>query len=353
MRSTEAVAADPYEGLPSLGETIAVVNGQVPGVVTPLADRSGVPAGTMLGSLLSRSRLRALPSLAPLIEDTLDLGTVAVLAGYTGTMKSFVALDWAASVATGHAWRGRASVRRRSLFIAAEGAYGLDNRLVAWEATRGVEVADDDFSVLPLAVHLGRHGDVAELAALIDSEAFGLVVVDTLAKCITGMDENSAQDMGRAVAALYALQGATNGGTVIAVHHTGKDRTTIRGSSALESGVDSVYTTEGDSRSLKLARTKRKDGPCDDIHTLAFQPVEGTESGVVMSVGGADMAGRARDLMSVFLSAFSTTGATKSDLRAAADMAPATFARSLNSLVSLGQLANVGTDQRPFYKAVT
>lgn len=327
-----------------------VVGNPACGNVVPITNGTKQPG--MAERLLARSQLRDIPAPSPLIEETLDLGTVAVLAGYKGTLKSFVALDWAASVATATPWRHRPAKRRRVLYVAAEGAQGLDNRLTAWETTQQVDLGDDQFTVLPMRVHLLHPSEVTELAALVFDGEYGFVVVDTLAKCTTGIDENSSKDMGIAVESLYRIQAATNGGTVLCVHHTGKDRTNIRGSSSLEAGVETVYTTEGDWRNMKLSRTKRKDGPEEDIHTLSFQAVAGTDSGVVMSVGGADMAGRARDLLSVFLSAFATNGATKSDLRNAADMPPATFFRSLETLVSTGKLINTGTDTRPFYKLV-
>ena len=153
--------------------------------------------------------------------------------------------------------------------------------------------------------------------------------------------------MGIAVDALYRLRDATNGGTVAVAHHTGKDRATIRGSSALEAGVDTVYTTEGDARLVKLQRTKRKDGPREDTLQLRLSPV--LDSGVIVSAIAADMNAKARDLMSVFMSAFGATGATKADLRAVANLSPASFHRSLNELVEAGALINTGTDARPFY----
>jgi hypothetical protein len=61
------------------------------------------------------------------------------------------------------------------------------------------------------------------------------------------------------------------------------------------------------------------------------------------------MNAKARDLMSVFMSAFGTTGATKADLRNVADLKPATFHRSFNELVEAGALIDTGTNARPFY----
>lgn len=308
-------------------------------------------SGGMASRVLDRAQLVDLPRPSPLIADTLDLGTVAVLAGHFGTLKSFIAQDWASCVATGRRWMGRSVERCRVLYLAAEGAYGMHDRLHAWEYAWQHRIDPGSFSILPEPVHLGSPAAVAELCHLVDQGAYGLVVVDTLAKSITGMDENSAQDMGRAVAALYRIAAATSGGTVVALHHTGKDRTTVRGSSALEAGVDTVYTTEGDARLVKLTRTKRKDGPTEDVHTLTLQLVQHTSSGVVVSAAGADMTGSQRQLMSAFMSAFGATGASKADLRAVSGMAPATFHRSLNALVSGGALTNTGSQQRPFYRA--
>jgi AAA domain len=55
--------------------------------------------------LLTRSDLRALPKPEPLIGNVLDQGTTALLYGTWGTAKTFIALDWAASVATGRDWQ--------------------------------------------------------------------------------------------------------------------------------------------------------------------------------------------------------------------------------------------------------
>jgi hypothetical protein len=51
--------------------------------------------------ILSRAELGTLPHVEPLIENTLDRRSMALLAGYWGSGKSFLALDWACCVATG------------------------------------------------------------------------------------------------------------------------------------------------------------------------------------------------------------------------------------------------------------
>ncbi|TCJ68721.1 UNVERIFIED_ORG: AAA domain-containing protein [Dietzia maris] len=304
--------------------------------------------------VVDREALSRLPKPTPMIGETLDRGNVAMLAGMWGSAKSFVALDWAACIATGKPWQGRRVDRGRVLYVIAEGAQGLSVRLDAWEAAWQSRVPASHLAVHRGPVNLFNTVDVDELCAYVEAEGFHFIVFDTLVKCAVGAEENSAKDMTLVIDAAYRVLDATPSGRglVLLVHHTGKNGA-IRGSSALESGVDTVYTCAKDGAAVTLKRTKRKDGPPEDRHNLTLTDVPGTKSatlGVHHVREGADMAGRARELLSVFVSTFAETGATKSELRDAAGMPPATFSRSLNALVGNGSVINSGSDLRPFYK---
>lgn len=136
--------------------------------------------------------------------------------------------------------------------------------------------------------------------------------------------------------------------TVLPIHHAGKDKTTIRGPSALEAGVDTVYQTEGDHTGITLKRTKRKDGPPDDVHQLRLETV--LDSGV-MSRNATGLTTREAEVLSSFESSFSSTGATGTQLREVLlDMPKSTFYAALNALITAGSLRNEGTRQRPFYR---
>lgn len=306
--------------------------------------------GSLAPLLLDRSDLASLPEPKPLIEDTLDQRTTALLAGHFGSLKSFLALDWSACIATGKPWQGRKVTQGRVLYIAAEGAFGLHRRLSAWEYAWGRQIDSDQLIVLPKPVNMGRPEQVQELMQAVRVLSPALLVIDTVARCAVGFDENSSKDMGIFVDAMDRLKVAMNGGTVLGVHHTGKDRKTIRGSSALEDGVDTVYLSEGDAGLVKLERIKRKDGPTFDLHQLKLEVISHVDSGVISSSQGSETSGSAKVVLDTFLSHFSLTGATSAQLRDTVDgISKATFHRALNSLISQGLLTNTGTQQRPFY----
>lgn len=326
------------------------------------ADRRGpreIPGGMSsrpsLGSrLLTRSALRALPEPSPLIADTLDRGTVAHLYGKWGSGKSFIALDWAACVATGKPWQGRAVEQCRVLYVAAEGAGGYDARAAAWETGWQKKIDDDAMTWLPDPVNLTKPTEVEELCTLVNEDGYGFVVIDTLARCAVGADENSAKDMGIVIDAMTKVRNATpdGRGVVLDVHHAGKDGKTSRGSSALEAGVDSVYFIETDGAGIVLTRQKRKDGPLVDQHRLQLDSVgESCVVGVSRGLGTTD---GVNPLGSIMSQLFVSSGVSGAELRRVAledyKMSRTTYYRKRSELLKSGKMRNTGTTTRPHYE---
>jgi AAA domain len=320
------------------------VNGQPPG-------GAGVPNGTpghrqpLAELALDRDGLDCLPEPEPLIAETIDRRTVAVIAGHYGTCKSFLAQAWTGSITTGRPWMGRPvdTDGGRVLYVAAEGAHGLNQRFAAWEYAwnQRKRIPRERLTVIPRPVNLMRADDVAELCAM--AVGVDLVIVDTLARCMVGADENSARDIGLVVDALYRVRDATGDGSVLGLHHTGKDRATIRGSSALEDGVDTVYLSEGDVRNLTVKRTKRKDGPTDDELQFQLNPVDGTSSAVLSRlVENVRITDSETKILSHIRSHYATIPFTRAELVKTSEVSQATVYRAVTTLVDLGKLAGVG-----------
>ena len=309
--------------------------------------------------LLTRSDLRLLPEAEPLIDNVLDQGTTALLYGKWGTAKTFIALDWAASVATGRSWQGRATERRRVLYVVGEGAFGFKGRTDAWERGWQTPIGDDWLSILPTPVNLMSAVDRVNLYAVVEWGGYGLVVLDTLARCMVGGDENSAKDSGIVVDALTKVQAATPGGrgVVLGVHHAGKDGKTLRGSSAFEGGADTVYFTSKDDAAIALTRQKRKDGPQHDHHLLQLDPFPGTNSCTLKAFRGettGETTERTTALRLIVSQHFVSTGVSGAELRRMAvderGMSRASYYRAVSDLVDSDYLTNTGTDKRPFYR---
>lgn len=239
--------------------------------------------GRLKRALLKRSEVESLPDPVPLINGVLYRSSVVVLAGKFGTYKSFVAVDWAASLATGTSWFGHAVPERVPvIYAAAEGAYGIRRRLNAWES-RGTRIPDELY-LLPLSVRINRPEDIAELEEIIQETGAKVLIFDTLHASTPGVDENDSGEMGRVMDILRGFQ-ERHGICSILPHHTGHAGERARGSSSVEDDADSTFVIKinGEDRGPENIRTlhhrKTKDGPLIKPVDLELVLVDGTGSG--------------------------------------------------------------------------
>ena len=180
------------------------------------------PAEQFEAKHLTVEQLLELPAPKPLIDGILYRDTMAVLFGLPGSAKSFLALDWSLRIAAGSAWLGGFEVHQGPvLYVAAEGRHGIGQRVRAWLEAREVK-PPATFRVYPDVVNLLIPSHVDTVCAWAADVRPVLVVLDTLARAMPGREENSARDMGMAVAAADRIR-ATASSTVLLVHHTGKD----------------------------------------------------------------------------------------------------------------------------------
>lgn len=186
-----------------------------------------------------------------LITGILPTRSLGVIHGQPGCCKTFLALDWGLSVAKGFDWRGRSVQQGNVVYVLAEGWHGLSSRVEAWKANNGV-LSDDRSGVAFLGRPI-RLIDSCDIAAFGNSiEAMGvyptLVVVDTLARNSTGIDENSAKEMGQIISNCDLLRQRFDC-AVLLVHHStkgGLSAPTLRGSSALNGAADTVVSVKKD-----------------------------------------------------------------------------------------------------------
>ena len=209
-----------------------------------------------------------------LLRGMLERDTFALIFGDPGTGKSFLAIDWAARVATGTPWRDQAVKAGPVVYLAGEGRQGFGRRTRAWEQHHGVSLAEAPLYVGP-AVAIADPTELVDLIDAIDEgEAPALIVLDTLARCFGGGDENSTQDMSKFVSACDALR-RRYGCTILVVHHTGHaDKNRARGAIALKAALDAEYRLSGNDAGLKLSATKMKDAETPKPLSLELVSVE-------------------------------------------------------------------------------
>ncbi|MGY3555650.1 helicase RepA family protein [Williamsia sp. R60] len=200
---------------------------------------------------LERDDLDNLPGPEPLLGTLLFRKSLVVLAGAPGSFKSFVALDWAASVATGKPWQGHASERGTVLYLVGEGDAGFPKRIRAWELAhnKGAKAPIKSFP-RPMALHKPEDPETKGMVASIVRRTPDLVVIDTLARYTPGMNENSAEDMGRFIQVASRIKDET-GACVLVIHHTTKDGGVERGSSALRGASDGLLMMETPNKSRR------------------------------------------------------------------------------------------------------
>ncbi|WP_139338061.1 AAA family ATPase [Micromonospora avicenniae] len=218
-----------------------------------------------LGTILTRSDLDALPDPEPLIEGMLTYRSAVLMVGATGTNKTFSALGMACSVATGRPWLGhRVALTGPVVYVVGEGAFGLKNRIAAWEEHNGTTVPPDRLLFLLRPASLTDRDFWRALTALVRERSARLVILDTFSSLAPDADETT--EAATATRRLADLS-ADNDCTAILVHHTGwgpQDR--ARGGSQLESNVDEVLVLEkADPKDpngpVSLTRKKVKEGP--------------------------------------------------------------------------------------------
>jgi len=215
------------------------------------------------------SELRATPPPTFMVADYLIDNSFAVLYGAPASYKSFLALDWALSIAHGVDWNDRPTTQGAVLYLAMEGQSGIAVRAEAWHNENNLSDAGAPFYTVttPIGMAMQDAPDVIHLTQAIDDTLGGvkptLIVVDTLARSFagSGADENSATDMGHFVRSCDLLREIYDC-TVLAVHHTGKDSDKgMRGSSALLGAVDTsiAITRSPDTMKVRVSVNKQKD----------------------------------------------------------------------------------------------
>jgi RecA-family ATPase len=271
-----------------------------------------------------------------LMGNRIPQNALVCLYGPSGLGKTFVALDLSLCYAAHRSWLGAAvSQPGRVVYVSTEGTSHVSVRLRGWFTAAGLDVTESvGFYLLPRAIALLSAESVNQFILEAASVSPALIVLDTLARCIVGADENSAKDMGLAIAACDRIRQAT-GATVLLVHHTGKNGDQERGSSALRGAADTVLALIDEGDSLKLVCDKQKDGPRFEPLKVRLVPVL---EGATCVVDTGTLTEAQVKAFETLRDIFGQDGATAAEWRGAASLSDRTFYRARKELIDRGRV---------------
>ena len=211
-----------------------------------------------------------------LIQDVLPRKGFSALFGPPGSFKSFCALSFAHSVATGSAWMGKeVSVPGGVLYICAEGFGGMGARIKACRLHNKTPANAPVFVIRQQLNLRSSKEDIQQLQLAISNLVqreqirFELVIIDTLARSFGSGNENDSSDMGSFISSLSKIQRLLDCALMI-VHHPGKDLSRgARGHSSLHGALDTELELQRLDGALQdnhiagsgnITITKQKDG---------------------------------------------------------------------------------------------
>ncbi|MBA3831639.1 MAG: AAA family ATPase [Chthoniobacterales bacterium] len=190
-----------------------------------------------------------------------------ILYGLSGTYKTFLALDWALCLAHGIAGQWNAPpVKHTVLFLAGESSYALrSERVDAWCEKHNVNPDDADFIIVPGVPNYSDTEGWQEIrdGLLAMNAQPSFIVIDTLTRMMTGMDENSSND-GKLILKHCEEMAAHYGAFVLGIGHTGKDQSKgLRGTQVLIDNAEAVHSLKKtqNGTSMRVVKLKEVDIP--------------------------------------------------------------------------------------------
>lgn len=226
-----------------------------------------------------------------LIPDLLPAEGTGILYGLSGSYKTFVALDWALCLAhgIGGQW-GAPPVKHTVVYFAGESSYALrQERVDSWCEKHNLD--PDDTDVRFVFVHgVPGYNDKEGWTEVRDGlEQLkvkpDLIVIDTLTREMTGLDENSNNDA-KLVLKHNEEMADHYGCMVLAIGHTGKDQSKgMRGAQVFVDNSDAVLFLKKTATGVLLKPQKLKETDIDD--TLIYLEVE-KQFGKSITLGKTD-----------------------------------------------------------------
>jgi len=201
-----------------------------------------------------------------LVPKILEIATVSLLYGESGTGKTFIALAIALAIAFGRDWLGRPVKQGRVLYFYQEGKHGLKKRVKAWLTYYGLNTLPSTIRFVTVPTHLIQDRQYILNAIEEQDSAPVLVIVDTFSNCSSGVSQNHQEEVYPILAVGHEIAKAY-GSHFMFIHHDNKNGE-YNGSKAFRNHVDSMLLVErgnSDGSIILCSKKARDEEPFADI----------------------------------------------------------------------------------------
>ncbi len=205
-----------------------------------------------------------------IIEPLFSRGSLSVVVGASGSLKTYTMLHSGLCVAAGKNWLGFRTKQVPVLYVDEEsGKERISYRIR--QIIKGESLPSDFpfmFSPMP-RLDFSQDNSIILLRDQIVKHKFRFVIIDSMVDVIGDADENSANAINPVLMGLSQLAKETKTAIVL-IHHTGKDNK-YRGTSAIPGAVDlMLYVKKSQEKILSFSTIKARDIDDDLGFTARF-----------------------------------------------------------------------------------
>ena len=263
--------------------------------------------------LYRKSDWAKLPAMRWLIKSLIVRHGTTILYGQPKIgKKSFIGISMACAIATGKLWCGFATQQAKVLYVVGEGFYGILRRQAAWEKLHGC-LAGDDLRYFRVPINFFNELEVDVGLKALKDQGFepDFIVIDTLARSMSGGNENDTGDMSVVFNMIEKFRTCLNdtesNAGILLIHHTTKDGFNYRGSSVQGGAVDGLIESKSEGLLISLTSHGFKDAEEFEPFTVrcestAVETDEGWQDVLVVKdiaeVTAADILNRPADWVS-------------------------------------------------------
>lgn len=287
------------------------------------------------------------PDIEYILDGIIEEGTLTVFYGDGGSGKTYTALSLAACISSGIPFLDRSTKKLTTLYIDEEmGSRMLERRIRYVSAGLGIEAKDMNLFYISSEGFVFSDPKAAlELRDMVRKLGIKFIVIDAMGDTMEG-DENSKKDV-----QLYFnnLKGFREDGiSLFILHHTVKDLSNYRGSTAIRANADNLIKFNSTSKTDKfvIEFDKTRDGKLRDIQgfkvwgdhnefTIELGDLTPSEYSILQSLDGQQMT--RREIM---------------DIAAEKDIAESTAKKAIASLVKKNKIFRINPDDNPRIEAI-